>query len=388
MTDAWKAHDEAALPAGDPGTTPEAAARSCRLPAAPPLLTRFGDLYGASESMQNLFRLIAKVAPTQANVLVAGESGTGKELVASTIHKLSSIDGPTANAGFDGPLPDAVPSETARPFVALNCGAISPQLIEAELFGHERGSFTGAVRMHKGCFERADGGTLFLDEITEMPLEMQVRLLRVLETGQVCRVGGDEEIAVRVRVVAATNRDPQKAVESGVLRSDLFYRLSVFPIEMPPLRERREDIELLANLFLANLNKEAGTNKILSRSARRFLNEYRWPGNVRELKNLVQRAFILADRELDVTSIMPTPRPPASTMDGDCLLLPLGSRLADAEQQLICATLGHCGGNKTRAAEVLGVSLKTLYNRLNEYESRAAEAGGARQPKTLNGTRN
>jgi DNA-binding NtrC family response regulator len=340
--------------------------------------------------MQNLFRLIAKVAPTQANVLVAGESGTGKELVASTIHKLSSIAGQADrdSADCDAALPDAVSPETARPFVALNCGAISPQLIEAELFGHERGSFTGAVRMHKGCFERADGGTLFLDEITEMPLEMQVRLLRVLETGQVCRVGGDEEIAVRVRVVAATNRDPQKAVESGALRSDLFYRLSVFPIEMPPLRERREDIELLANLFLANLNKEAGTNKILSRSARRFLNEYRWPGNVRELKNLVQRAFILADRELDVTSIMPTPRPPASTMDGDCLLLPLGSRLADAEQQLICATLGHCGGNKTRAAEVLGVSLKTLYNRLNEYESRAAEAGGARQPKPLNGTRN
>jgi DNA-binding NtrC family response regulator len=277
--------------------------------------------------------------------------------------------------------------EPTRPFVALNCGAISPQLIEAELFGHERGSFTGAIRMHKGCFERADGGTLFLDEITEMPLEMQVRLLRVLETGKVCRVGGDEEIAVRVRVVAATNRDPHEAVETGALRSDLFYRLSVFPIEVPPLRERREDIELLANLFLSNLNKEAGTNKILSRSARRFLSEYRWPGNVRELKNLVQRAFILADRELDVTSIMPAPRPPASTMAGDCLLLPLGSRLADAEQQLICATLGHCGGNKTRAAEVLGVSLKTLYNRLNEYESRAAEAGGARQPKTLNGTR-
>src|SRR6185312_1527251 len=182
-----------------------------------PVLTRFGDLYGASDCMQRLFQMIAKVAPTRANVLIAGESGTGKELAASTIHRLSKQEG--------------------CPFVALNCGAVSAQLIEAELFGHERGSFTGAVRMHKGCFERASGGTLFLDEVTEMPLEMQVKLLRVLETGKVSRVGGDSEIPIDVRVVAATNRDPQSAVENGIMRSDLFYRLAVFPMCMPPLRE-------------------------------------------------------------------------------------------------------------------------------------------------------
>ena len=362
MTDGLKAHDEGILPPGDMYDSAVRSSRSlCRVHAPSPLLMRFGDLYGASESMQKLFKLIEKVAPTQANVLIVGESGTGKELVASTIYKMSGTE--------------------ERPFVALNCGAISPQLIEAELFGHERGSFTGAVRMHKGCFERADGGMLFLDEVTEMPLEMQVKLLRVLETGRVCRVGGDHEIEVNVRVIAATNRNPHEAVENGVLRSDLFYRLSVFPIDVPPLRERRDDIELLANLFLGYLNKEAGTNKIFSRSSRRFMSEYRWPGNVRELKNLVHRAFILADRELDVTTIVPSTKPPVSTVSGDCVLLPLGSRLADAEQQLICATLGHCGGNKTRAAEVLGVSLKTLYNRLNEYESKAAEASVARPAK-------
>jgi DNA-binding NtrC family response regulator len=364
MTDGLKAHDDAALPAGDMYGVAGPGSRPCRVHASPPLLMRFGDLYGASESMQKLFRLIEKVAPTQANVLIAGESGTGKELVASSIHKISGAE--------------------ERPFVALNCGAISPQLIEAELFGHERGSFTGAVRLHKGCFERADGGTLFLDEVTEMPLEMQVKLLRVLETGHLCRVGGDHEIAVNVRVIAATNRDPHEAVESGQLRGDLYYRLAVFPIDVPPLRERRDDIDLLANLFLGNLNKEAGTNKIFSRGSRRFMSEYRWPGNVRELKNLVHRAFILADRELDVTGIMPPSKPPVSTVSGDCVLLPLGSKLADAEQQLICATLGHCGGNKTRAAEVLGVSLKTLYNRLNEYESRSAEGAAARAAKLPN----
>jgi DNA-binding NtrC family response regulator len=310
--------------------------------------------------MQQLFKLIERVAPTQANVLIAGESGTGKELVAATIHQMSS--------------------RHEQPCVALNCGAISPTLIEAELFGHEKGSFTGAVRMHKGCFERADGGTLFLDEVTEMPMEMQVKLLRVLETGRLCRVGGDGEIPVDVRVIAATNRNPMDAVESGVLRSDLFYRLAVFPIEVPALRERKEDVELLANLFLGNLNKQAGTAKVFSRASRRFLNEHRWPGNVRELKNIVQRAFILADRELDLTAVVSAPRAAVAVTNGNCVMLPLGSKLAEAEQQLICATLGHCGGNKTRAAELLGVSLKTLYNRLNEYDSRSGDGSARLKP--------
>lgn len=321
-----------------------------RPPAAPsPGLVRYCDLYGASEPMQHLFQLIGKVAPTHANVLLVGESGTGKELVANAIHQMSK--------------------EKDKPFIALNCGAISPQLIEAELFGHERGSFTGAIRMHKGCFERASGGTLFLDEMTEMSMEMQVKLLRVLETGRFCRVGADEEMQVKVRVIAATNRDPQQAIGAGLMRTDLFYRLAVFPIEVPPLRERENDIELLAKLFLSRLNQEEHTKKILSKASRRFMREHHWPGNVRELKNMVQRAFILADHELDITQTVGPSKQVAAGV-ADCITFPLGSRLAEAEQKLIFATLGYCGGNKTLTAEVLGVSLKTLYNRLNEYQTR------------------
>ena len=311
---------------------------------------RYGDLHGVSEPMQQLFQLIAKVAPTRANVLIAGESGTGKEVVASAIHQMGK--------------------EKDKPFIALNCGAISPQLIEAELFGHERGSFTGAIRMHKGCFERAAGGTLFLDELTEMPMEMQVKLLRVLETGRFCRVGADEEMHVKVRVIAAANRSPQAAVDAGLMRSDLFYRLAVFPIEVPPLRERTDDIELLAKLFLSRLNEEENTKKIFSKVSRRFMREYHWPGNVRELKNMVHRAYILADHELDVMRAVGPVRQVVAPLESDCVTFPLGSRLAEAEQRLIFATLGYCGGNKTLTAEVLGVSLKTLYNRLNEYQAK------------------
>ena len=312
-------------------------------------LLRCGELYGASAPMQHLFQMISKVAPTSANVLISGESGTGKELVASVIHEMSK--------------------EKNMPFIALNCSAVTAQLIEAELFGHERDSFTGAVRMHKGCFERADGGTLFLDEVTEMSPEMQVKLLRVLETGRFSRIGGDEEIQVKVRVIAATNRNTQDAVDSGVLRRDLFYRLAVFPIDVPTVRERGEDIELLAKLFLNRLNDEENITKTLSKSSRRFILEYHWPGNVLELKNVVHRAFILDDQELDINS------------PHDCVTFPLGSMLADAEQRLIFATLGHCGGNKTLTAEVLGVSLKTLYNRLNEYQARVLANAAAHHAK-------
>ncbi len=311
---------------------------------------RFGDLYGASEVMQDLFHMIARVAPTRANVLISGESGTGKELVAAALHQMGK--------------------EKGRPFVALNCGAISPQLIEAELFGHERGSFTGAVRMHKGCFERANGGTLFLDELTEMPSEMQVKLLRVLETGRFSRVGGGEEIQVSVRIIAATNRNPLAEVEAGRLRNDLFYRLAVFPLHVPPLSERSEDIELLAKLFLSQLNQEDGTCKTIAKSSWRTLKDYQWPGNVRELKNAVQRAFILADQELQI-SVADHALKPLTVSDDDCVVLPLGSPLAEAEEQLIYATLDYCNGNKTHTAEVLGVSLKTLYNRLNGYQSKS-----------------
>ena len=319
-------------------------------PQSDPALLKCGDLYGTSEPMQYLFKLIARVAPTTANVLIFGESGTGKEVVAQAIQQMGR--------------------EKDKPFIALNCGAISPQLIEAELFGHERGSFTGAVRMHKGCFERANGGTLFLDELTEMPLEMQVKLLRVLETGRFCRVGADEELQVKVRVMAATNRDPQAAVDAGLLRGDLYYRLAVFPIEVPPLRNRGEDIALLANLFLDYWNREEGTTKIYSRTSRRFMHDYHWPGNVRELKNMIHRAYILADHELDIANAIGPSKQIVTSVASDCITFPLGRKLAEAEQRLIYATLGYCGGNKTLTAEVLGVSLKTLYNRLNEYQAK------------------
>jgi DNA-binding NtrC family response regulator len=316
---------------------------------------RFGDLYGASSGMKELFALLGKVAPSQAMVLIKGESGTGKELVASTLHKKSDV--------------------AHKPFVAVNCGAFPANLVEAELFGHERGGFTGAVRLRKGCFERADGGTLFLDEITEMPIDMQVKLLRVLETGRFCRVGGDQEVEFKVRVVCATNRCPDEAVKAGILRSDLLYRLSVIPVELPALRDRGGDVDLLAQLFLDWLNADGKTAKTFSADSMQFLHSYSWPGNVRELKNLVQRAYLLADKELDLgaaRSMSGTLSSPASAVVApmemeDRVVVPLGTSLAESERSLIYATLNRCGGNKTRAAEVLGVSLKTLYNRLHEY---------------------
>ena len=337
-----------ALNAGlTPGNAP--ADRSAHVDIGP---NRFGDLYGASPAMRDLFALLGKVAPSQAIVLIKGESGTGKELVASTLHKKSEL--------------------RHRPFVAVNCGAFPANLVETELFGHERGGFTGAVRLRKGCFERADGGTLFLDEVTEMPLDMQVKLLRVLETGRFCRVGGDQEVEFKVRVVCATNRCPDEAVKAGILRSDLLYRLSVIPIDLPALRDRGGDVDLLAQLFLDQLNSEGSTAKVFSEASRQFLHSYSWPGNVRELKNLVQRAYLLADGALDLgtaramSNTVNAAAPAPVAMD-DRIVVPVGTSLAESERSLICATLDRCGGNKTRAAEVLGVSLKTLYNRLHEY---------------------
>lgn len=346
--------DAATITALRAGFAPAEPVRRSSYPQKAP---RFGNLYGESEPMLRLFDLITRVAPTRASVMIAGESGTGKEAVASAIHEMSKQNG--------------------KPFVAVNCGAIPANLIEAELFGHERGSFTGAVRMHRGCFERASGGTLFLDEVADMPHDMQVKLLRVLETGRFCRVGGDGEIEARVRVVAATNRCPAKAVETGQLRADLLYRLAVFPIEVPALRDRGADIELLAQLFLDWLNDEDGGQKTFSSASRQFLREHRWPGNVRELKNVVQRAYILSDQVLDVSSAVGGTKPAA--IDDDCVAVQLGSKLADAERSLIFATLDHCRGNKTRAAAVLGVSLKTLYNRLNEYRNVQVSQPGFRQ---------
>jgi DNA-binding NtrC family response regulator len=318
-----------------------AAARAASAPA----MGRFGGLYGGSQAMQDVYRRIDKVAPTSATVLIVGESGSGKEVVARTIHDRS---------------------ERAKgAFIAVNCGAIPGNLIEAELFGYEKGAFTGAARMHRGCFERAEGGTLFLDEITEMAPEMQVRLLRVLETGRFTRVGGEEELRARVRIMAATNRDPRQAVTEGHLREDLMYRLAVFPIALPALRDREGDAELLAEHFLAELNEAEGTTKQFSRQSIATIRAHRWPGNVRELKNAVQRAFILADDavELDFAGLECTA--PA----GNCLRVPIGTPLAEIERKAIYATLDLCEGNKRRCASMLGVSLKTLYNRLAEYQA-------------------
>ena len=306
----------------------------------------FARIVGNSPAIQLLCAHIEKVAPTQATVLLVGESGTGKELAAEAIHLAST--------------------RHEKPFMAVNCGAISPNLIESELFGHEKGAFTGADRQHKGYFERADGGTLFLDEITEMSMELQVRLLRVLETGRFLRVGAHTEIAANVRVVAATNRNPEQAVAKGTLREDLYHRLSVFPLELPPLRERGEDILLIADHFLSGLNKEYSTNKRFSPEASQAMLQYSWPGNIRELRNYVYRSYILADDVIkgDFNSFSLESH---SAGWGSEITVPVGVPLADANRQLILATLKQCGGVKKAAAEMLGISLKTLYNRLEEY---------------------
>jgi DNA-binding NtrC family response regulator len=307
------------------------------------------DLLGQSPPMLALRAMMQRVAPTRAHVLLIGESGTGKEVVAQSIHRHSR--------------------QSSQPFVAINCGAIPPSLIEAELFGHERGSFTGAHRSHKGVFERAAGGTLFLDEITEMPLDMQVKLLRVLESNRFYRVGGDQELIADCRIIAATNREPEHAVQDGMLRADLLYRLAVFPLRIPPLREREADIEMLAKRFLADLNALDRQTKRLSAASSRFLLSHPWPGNVRELKNSVQRAFILADDELDlVAATLPTAYA-RSASSFDSISVRIGVPLAEVERALILATMERCDGNKRHAAKVLGVSLKTLYNRLNEYHT-------------------
>lgn len=319
------------------------------------------NLWGESAPMLTLRSMLERVAPTRANVLLIGESGTGKEVVAQALHRQSR--------------------QAGRPFIAINCGAIPANLIEAELFGHERGSFTGAVRSHKGVFERAAGGTLFLDEITEMPFDMQAKLLRVLESNRFYRVGGDEELVANCRVIAATNREPEHAVQDGAMRADLLYRLAVFPIRVPPLRERDSDIELLANRFLAELNVEERQSKRLSDASKRFLAAHPWPGNVRELKNAIQRAYILADDELDLRAAI-QPATCART-NFDTISVRIGAPLAEVERDLILATMDRCEGNKRHAAKVLGVSLKTLYNRLNEYRTFARDSNQNAAPGSM-----
>jgi DNA-binding NtrC family response regulator len=310
-------------------------------------LKRFGMLHGSSPAMEFLYQQLKRVAITDATVFLAGESGTGKELLAQTIHQLSPRDD--------------------HAFTPVNCGAIPAPLIESALFGHEKGSFSGALRQHRGYFEQASGGTLFLDEITEMPADMQVKLLRVLETGSFLRVGGAEEVRVDVRLIAATNRDLEAAVRQGNLRADLMYRLAVFPLRVPPLRERGVDIELLAQHFLNELNEKNDTRKNFSQHALELMRAYSWPGNVRELKNVVHRAFILATDILEINDSISELSARKPTEREGCLNFFVGTPLAEAQREIILATLKHFDGNKRMTAEALGISLKTLYNRLKEY---------------------
>lgn len=399
----------------------------------------FGHLWGRAPAMLPVYEQISRVAGTGVSVFIQGESGTGKELVAQSVHDLSR--------------------RRKKPFLAVNCGAISPHLIESEIFGHEKGAFTGADHQHQGFFERASGGTLFLDELTEMPLELQVKLLRVLETGRFMRVGSTQTQEADVRVIAASNRPLIQAVEAGKLREDLLYRLNVFPIELPPLRDRLTDVPLLAHHFLRAIATQEGQPKQFSAAAMERLCRYRWPGNVRELRNAVQRAYVMApgeiitdqwlpaadlpsaampgdarplagasglydgdagaaggppgagvqgaDRRLErmaehadlaASALMPPPpghpgetgalaagcpygRSAAAPMNGasapasgaacgaapDALVLPIGCTMAEIERRFILATLQHYKQHKERTAAVLGISLKTLYNRLKEY---------------------
>jgi two-component system, NtrC family, response regulator AtoC len=314
-------------------------------------LGRFGSIVGVSPQMQDVYDQIQRVAPTEASVFIVGSTGTGKELIAETVHNLSR--------------------RSSGPFVPVNCGAMSPNLIESELFGHERGSFTGAAKRHHGLFERASGGSLFLDEITEMPLELQVKLLRALESRRIQRVGGDALIGTDVRVIAATNRDPQQAVADGLLREDLLYRLLVFPIRLPPLSQREGDIDLIAVHFLNEMNRASNTSKRFTEDALEVLRHYPWPGNVRELRNVVERSYIMGGERIDVSSV-PLHRdlsgpPVIEKGEADTLSIDVGMSIADAEKILLLATLDQCDGNKRKAAEQLGISLKTLYNRLNSY---------------------
>jgi two-component system, NtrC family, response regulator AtoC len=334
----------------------------------------FGALIGRSPEMLRVFNLILRVAPTEATVLIQGETGTGKELVAEAIVHHS----PRRN----------------EPYVLLNCGGVSPALIESELFGHERGAFTGAERRHLGIFERARNGTLFLDEITEMRMDLQVRLLRVLESKEFTRVGGEKPIAMNVRVIAATNRPPEEAIRDGKLRADLFYRLGTFPIHIPALRDRPGDAILIAEGFVERHNRVAKTSKSLTTDARNWISRQRWEGNVRELRNVVERGYIMSNATIDVAELehvrasvdskSPQSRNEAMSDDrGNRLVYPaaasgpmqfqVGASIAAMEKQLILATLRHFDDDKQKAAHALGISVKTLYSRLSAYRESASE---------------
>src|SRR5436189_3583963 len=322
-----------------------------------------GELVGASKKMQEIFHLIEMVAPSTASVLITGESGTGKELVARTIHDMSP--------------------RKSKPFVAINCSAIPETLIESEIFGHEKGAFTGALERRAGCFELAEEGTLLLDEIGEMPVATQAKLLRVLEDRKLRRLGSKVETTVDVRVLAATNKVPEEAVARGELRNDLYYRLNVFNIHMPPLREHKEDVQDLVQRLLGEMSAKHGRKvAVVSEAVLNLFHNYSWPGNVRELRNTLERAVIVCDGAVIETRHLPpgfgqtTVR--TSPEDPDAVRLGVGTTVEEAERLLILKTLTATSNNKTRAAEILGISLKTLHNKLKEYGSVAADAASGK----------
>ena len=316
-------------------------------------MVQFGMMRGSSRGMRKLFRLLRKIGPTDTAALIVGESGTGKELVAESLHQASA--------------------RASGPYLTLNCAAIAETLIESELFGHEKGSFSGAGRQHAGFFERADGGTLFLDEITEMSADLQAKLLRALESGEIRRVGAVEPIRVDVRIVAATNRDPHAAIAEGALREDLYYRLAHVTVTVPPLRRRGPDIAGLARHFLRQLNERHATALALTPEAVAAIEAYHWPGNVRQLRHAIERAYIVSDDAIDVAALDFSAPEPGAKSGGD-IPIRLGMSLAECERRIIIANLDHNGGDKKQTAAVLGISLKTLYNRLRDYEADAGDA--------------
>lgn len=317
-----------------------------------------GDMVGTSKKMQEVFSLISQVAPSRAAVLITGESGTGKELAARAIHVLSP--------------------RRPHPFVAINCAAMPDTLMESELFGHEKGAFTGAVERRLGCFELAQNGTLLLDEIGDMPLTTQAKLLRVLEDGRVRRLGGKTETQLDVRVLASTNAPLDANIREGKFREDLYYRLNVFPIHLPPLREHKEDLPVLNQSILDQMNKKHGTKVTdISSGVLEQFQKHSWPGNVRELRNVLERAVILAgEGTIEVYHLPPgfagAPTPPAATVSSDELRIPVGYTIEQTERALIEMTLEYTKHNRTRAAEILGISQKTLFNKLKEYGSQGS----------------
>jgi DNA-binding NtrC family response regulator len=319
---------------------------------------RIGELVGNAKPMQDVMRVVEQVAPSSASVLITGETGSGKEILARTLHQLS----PRAD----------------RPFVAINCSAIPESLMESEIFGHEKGAFTGAAERRIGCFELADGGTLLLDEIGEMPAPTQAKLLRVLEDRKVRRLGSKSETPVDVRVLAATNKDPDQAVAQGTLRQDLYFRLNVFHIHLPALRERKEDLPLLVERLLRDVNTKHGRHiRGINAEVSELFQNYAWPGNVRELRNIIERAAIVCDRDLIGRAHLPADFGRTHAFGGaelSALRFPLGTTVDAVERELILQTLA-ATNNKTRAAELLGISLKTLHNKLKEYEAVRSNGG-------------